>query len=101
MRQLRPSELEMILIELKRQIIVKEYSEQRNKWAFLAAVITNGFASIAGMFSRRKPKLVDADTFLSREYKKAIEQAISGQKQETKLDKLIQEAKQKGLKVPE
>lgn len=105
MRQLYPGELRAILSELEKQKIAEGYAEQKNKWAFLAAVITNGFASLACSFSgkRRKPKLVDADDFMTKEYKKLVDRVIGGQKNKEnneKFDKHIQDAKQKGLKGP-
>lgn len=103
MRQLYPGELQAILKELEKQKMLEGYNEQKNKWAFLAAVITNGLASLACSFSskRKKPKLIDADSFLTKEYKKQVARIIGGgQKDEKKLDKHIQDAKQKGLKGP-
>ncbi|HHV98605.1 MAG TPA: hypothetical protein GXX36_03370 [Clostridiaceae bacterium] len=102
MRQLYPSELKVILKELRRQIMLDGYAEQRNRWAFLAAVITNGFAVLASVFSskKRKPKLVEADDFLNKDYKKTIQQVIGLQKADKNFDKHIQDAKQKGLKGP-
>lgn len=101
-RQLYPGELKAILTELEKQKMAEGYTEQKNKWAFLAAVITNGFASLACSFGgkKRKPKLVDAGDFLTKEYKKLVARIIGGQKDEKKLDKHIQDAKQKGLKGP-
>ena len=93
MRRLRPSELFDILQELKRQKLVEAYTEQKNHWAFLAAVITNGL----GMFSKRKPKQVEADDFIGKDLKKAVEGLL---RREKELDKLIGDAKKKGLKGP-
>ena len=97
MRRLRPSELFDILDELKRQMLIEKYAEQKNHWAFLAAVITNGLGSIAGMFSKRKPKQVEADDFIGKDLKKAMKGIL---KDESEMQKLIEDAKQKGLKGP-
>ena len=51
MRQLTPRELAAILNELQRQMAIEQLGEQRNHWAFLAAVITNNISRIIGMFS--------------------------------------------------
>lgn len=101
MRQLRPSELTAILQELQRQKLVQEYHEMRNKWAFLAAVITNGFGALASMFSKKKPKQVEPNAFIGKEMKKAVERLTKkAQQEEDRWAKLIEEAKAKGLKGP-
>lgn len=102
MRQLRPGELKAVLNELQKQKTLEEYTDQKNKWAFLAAVITNGFASLACVFSdkKKKPNLVDSDAFLSKDFKQLCERIIGEQKNEKNFDKHIQDAKQKGLKGP-
>jgi hypothetical protein len=97
MRRLRPSELCSILEELKRQKLLEQYAEQKNHWAFLAAVITNGLGGIAGMFSKRKPKQVTSDDFIGKDLRKAVE-GIFRDEEETQ--KLIEDAKKKGLKGP-
>jgi hypothetical protein len=97
MRRLRPSELFDILEELKRQKLIEQYAEQKNHWAFLAAVITNGLAGIAGMFSKRKPKTMEADDFIGKDLKKAVEGIF---KDDSETQKLIGDAKKKGLKGP-
>jgi len=97
MRRLRPSELFSILEELKRQKLIEQYAEQKNHWAFLAAVITNGLGGIAGMFSKRKPKQVEADDFIGKDLKKAVEGIF---RNEDEMDKLVADAKKKGLKGP-
>jgi len=56
MRQLTPRELAVALNELQRQMAIEQLNEQRNHWAFLAAVITNNISRIIGMFSKNKPK---------------------------------------------
>ena len=100
MRKLYPSELQAILQELQRQKLLDEYTEQRNKWAFLAAVISNGFSGVARMFSKRrgKQKAITPDDFISKDFKKMIESGISEHK--TGFDKHIEDAKAKGLKGP-
>jgi len=97
MRRLRPSELFDILDELKRQMLIEKYAEQKNHWAFLAAVITNGLGGIAGMFSKRKPKQVEADDFIGKDLKKAVEGIF---RNDDEMDKLVADAKKKGLKGP-
>lgn len=103
MRQLRPSELVAILKELDRQKTLQEYHEMRNKWAFLAAVFTNGINAVVGMFAKRKPKNVEPESFLGGEIKKRIEELKGNKKAQQEEDRwaaLIQEAKAKGLKGP-
>lgn len=100
MRELTPRELGLILQELQRQSILEQYNEQRNHWAFLAAVITNGFGMIAGMFGKRKPKRVEPDDFLSKDARKKLQQLLKQRGRKMNWDKHIQEAKQKGLHVP-
>lgn len=101
MRALRPSELAAILNELHKQKLVESYQEQRNHWAFLAAVITNGLAAIGGTFSRRRPKMVEADDFISKELKKLVERILEAQPaKKTDWASLVQDAKEKGLKGP-
>jgi len=73
-----PQELVAILNELQRQVALEQYTDQRNKWAFLAAVITNGFGVIAGMFSKRKHKAVSPDDFMGKEAKKMLQQLLGG-----------------------
>ena len=101
MRQLTPRELTAILNELQRQMAIEQLNEQRNHWAFLAAVITNGFGAITSMFSKRKPKTVSPDDFMGKEAKKML-QRLLGQDEPDKKDwnKHIKDAKAKGLKGP-
>ena len=100
MRQLRPSELSAVMKELQKQKLIDEYTEQKNKWAFLAAVISNGFSGIARMFSKRrgKQKAITPDDFISKDFKRIIGSGISEKK--TDFEKNIQDAKQKGLNGP-
>jgi len=97
MRQLTPRELAAILNELQRQVALEQYNEQRNKWAFLAAVITNGFGAITSMFSKRKHKAVNPDEFMGKEAKKAFQQLL-GQDKQKDWSRHIEDAKAKGLK---
>ena len=99
MRQLTPRELIAIFNELQRQVALEQYNEQRNKWAFLAAVITNGFRRIAGMFNKRKPKMVSSDDFMGKEAKKMLQQLL-GQDEQKNWNGHIEDAKAKGLKGP-
>ena len=102
MRQLYPSELKAIVKELQRQVLIDEYAEHKNKWAFLAAVITNGFSALIRALSGKKgkPKLVEPDDFIGKDFKKIIQQALGEEKNKRKFEKHIQDAKQKGLKGP-
>ena len=103
MRQLYPSELQAIIQELQRQKLLDEYTEQRNKWAFLAAVISNGFSGVARMFSKRrgKQKAITPDDFISKDFKRIVESGIyESTSQKTDFEKNIQDAKNKGLNGP-
>lgn len=102
MRQLYPSELKAILNELQRQKLLDEYAEQRNRWAFLAAVIMNGVSILARVFSGKKKKIkeISPDDFISKDFKKIIQQVLGKQEEDNDYDKHIEDAKQKGLKVP-
>ena len=99
MRQLTPRELSAILNELQRQVAIEQLNEQRNRWAFLAAVITNGFGAITSMFSKRKHKAVSPDDFMDKDAKKML-QRLLGQEQLEQKDwsRHIEDAKAKGLK---
>ena len=101
MRNLTPQELVAILNELQRQVALEQYNEQRNHWAFLAAVITNGFGAITSMFSKRKHKAVSPDDFMGKEAKKML-QRLLGQEQLEQKDwtKHVKEAMAKGLAGP-
>jgi hypothetical protein len=80
MRQLTPRELAAILNELQRQMAIEQLNEQRNHWAFLAAVITNGFGAITSMFSKRKHKTVSPDDFMGKEAKKMLQRVFGNLK---------------------
>lgn len=97
MHQLTPRELAVVLNELQRQVTLEQYNEQRNKWAFLAAVITNGFGTITSMFSKRKHKAVSPDDFMGKDTKKAFQQLL-GQDKQKDWSRHIEDAKAKGLK---
>ena len=102
MRQLYPSELQAILKELQKQKLADEYTEQKNKWAFLAAVIMNGVSILARVFSGKKKKIkeISPDDFISKDFKRIIQQVLGRQEEYNDYDKHIEDAKQKGLKVP-
>ena len=102
MRQLYPSELNAITKELQKQKLIDEYTEQKNKWAFLAAVIMNGVSILARVFSGKKKKIkeISPDDFISKDFKKIIQQILGKQEEDNDYDKHIEDAKQKGLKVP-
>jgi hypothetical protein len=97
MRNLTPQELVAILNELQRQVALEQYTDQRNKWAFLAAVITNGFGAITSMFSKMKHKAVSPDDFMGKDAKKAFQQ-LMGQDKQKDWSRHIEDAKAKGLK---
>jgi hypothetical protein len=101
MRQLYPSELEAIIKELHKQMLIDEYAEQKNKWAFLAAVIMNGVSILARVFSGKKKKIkeISPDDFISKEFKKIVQQVI-GKQEDNDYIKHIEDAKQKGLSGP-
>lgn len=64
-------------------------------------MITNGCAAIASMFSKRRPKVVNPDDFISQDVKKQVEEMMGARSQEkTDWASLIQDAREKGLKVP-
>jgi hypothetical protein len=98
MRRLRPSELFDILDELKRQMAIEQLSEQRNHWAFLAAVITNGFGAITSMFSKRKYKAVSPDDFIDKEAKNMLQRLLGQEPEQKDWSRHIEEARAKGLK---
>ena len=101
MRQLTPRELAAILNELQRQVALEQYNEQENKWAFLAAAITNNISRIIGMFSKRKPKMVEPEDFLNKDAKKML-QRLLGQNEPKRKDwkRHVEDAKAKGLNGP-
>ena len=105
MRNLTPQELVAILNELQRQVALEQYNEQRNKWAFLAAVITNGFGAITSMFSKRKHKAVSPDDFMGKEAKKMLQRLLGQDRPEPELEQKnwgrhTEDARAKGLKGP-
>ena len=83
---------------------IEQYNEQRDKWAFLAAVITNGFnmlsSIIAGVFGgkKRKPKLVEPDDFMNKEAKKILQRLLGQEPEQKDWSRHIEEARAKGLK---
>jgi hypothetical protein len=105
MRQLTPRELAVVLNELQRQMAIEQLNEQRNHWAFLAAVITNGFGAITSMFSKRKHKDVSPDDFMGKEAKKMLQRLLEQDRPEPELEQKnwgrhIEEARAKGLAGP-
>ncbi len=111
MRQLTPRELVTILSKLQRQVALEQLNEQRNRWAFLAAVIANGFSVlssvIAGAFGgkRRKPKMVSPDDFMGKEAKKMLQRLLEQDRPEPELEQKNwgrhkADAKAKGLVGP-
>ena len=105
MRNLTPQELVAILNELQRQMAIEQLNEQRNHWAFLAAVITNGFGAITSMFSKRKHKAVSPDDFIGKEAKKMLQRLLEQDRPEPELEQKdwgrhIEDAKAKGLAGP-
>lgn len=101
MRRLKCSELVAILSELQKQRALQDYQEMHSRWAFLAAVITNGFMAVAGMFGKKKHKTIKPEDFFSDDAKKTFRQLL-GQKPKAKkdLNKHIEDAKAKGLSGP-
>jgi len=98
MRQLTPRELSAILNELQRQVAIEQLNEQRNRWAFLAAVITNGFGAITSMFSKRKHKAVSPDDFMDKDAKKMLQRLLGQEPEQKDWRRHIEEARAKGLK---
>ena len=94
--------LSAVMKELQKQKLIDEYTEQKNKWAFLAAVIMNGVSILARVFSGKKKKIkeISPDDFISKDFKKIIQQVLGKQEEDNDYDKHIEDAKQKGLKVP-
>lgn len=74
--------------------------EQQNL-AALMAVIVNSAQSITGMFSKRRPKAVKPEDFLSKDFQRLVSE-IFGEAQGAEDDwaSLIDDAKEKGLKGP-
>jgi len=96
-RQLLPSELHAIVQELRRQKAIKEYAEQRNQWAFLAAVISNNFIGLArALGSRSRDKSFTPDDFLNPEFKRFVTGQLQKQ-QEPDYSRHLEDAQQKGL----
>ena len=90
-----------ILQELEKQKLVDEYNEQLNHWAFLAAVITNGFSAMIGVFSKRKAKTFGPDDFMRKDAKKTLQQQLEqGEPKQTGWSGHIEEARVKGLRGP-
>jgi len=84
---------------------IEQLNEQRNHWAFLAAVITNGFGAITSMFSKRKHKAVSPDDFMGKDAKKMLQQLLGQDMPEPELEQKdwsrhIEDAKAKGLVGP-
>ena len=98
MRQLTPRELAAILNELQRQMAIEQFNEHRNRWAFLAAVITNGFGAITSMFSKRKHKAVSPDDFMDKDAKKMLQRLLGQEPEQKDWSRHIEDAKAKGLK---
>lgn len=86
--------------------MAERYREMRENWAFLASVVTNGFLGLATGMSgkRRKPKLTSPDDFISKDFKRLMEQMFrdNGARPAKKTDwaSLVEDAKEKGLRGP-
>ncbi len=80
--------------------MVEKYYDMKEHWAFLAAVFINGLSGIVGMFSKRKPKQVKPDDFISKDFEKLIEGIIKEAQPEKDWASHIQDAKQKCLIGP-
>ena len=98
MRQLTPRELAAILNEMQRQTVIERLNEQRNHWAFLAAVITNGFGAITSMFSKKKHKAISPDDFMGKEAKNMLQRLLGQEPEQKDWSRHMEEAKAKGLK---
>ena len=98
MRQLTPRELAVVLNELQRQVAIEQYNEQHNKWAFLAAVITNNISRIIDLFSKKKSKRVEPDDFMGKDAKKMLQRLLGQEPEQKDWSRHIEEAKAKGLK---
>ena len=98
MKLLKPSELAAILNELQRQVTIEQLNEQRNHWAFLAAVITNGFGAITSMFSKKKHKAISPDDFMGKEAKNMLQRLLGQEPEQKDWSRHMEEAKAKGLK---
>ena len=100
MRQLTPRELSVVLNELQRQVAIEQYNEQHNKWAFLAAVITNNISRIIDMFSKKKSKRVEPDDFMDKDAKKMLQRLLGQEPEQKDWSRHIEEARAKGLAGP-
>lgn len=77
--------------------------EQQNL-AALMSIIVNSTQGIAGMFSKRRPKMTKPEDFLSKDFQRLVSEIFEAQdaEQNAQSDRasLIQDAKAKGLKGP-
>lgn len=99
-RALQPSELVAILDELRKMRILDEYVNARNRWGFIAAVFMNGITALASALAgrRQRPKLVKPDDFVAPELKREAHKIIY---ENEDWGDYINEAKKKGLQVPD
>ena len=107
MRDLRPSELAAILTELGKQkeqetrAELADIAREQQNLAAMMAVIVNSAQGIAGMFSKRRPKTVKPEDFLSKDFKKLIGELFEAQDaKQTDWASCVEDAKDKGLKGP-
>jgi len=84
---------------LRRQKTAESYHEQRNRWALLASVITNGALAITGVLTRRRPKMTSPDDFIAKDFRRLAESAFR-ESRRTNWDSLFTDAKAKGLRGP-
>jgi hypothetical protein len=100
------SEIPGIVKALSKRKLAERYRDMRENWAFLASVATNGFLGLAASMSgkRRKPKLTSPDDFISKDFKRLMEQMFRDNwarpGKQTDWAPLIQDAKEKGLRGP-
>ena len=98
------SEIPSIVKALSKRKLAERYRDMRENWAFLASVATNGFLGLAASMSgkRRKPKLTSPDDFISKDFKRLMEQIFNEARpgKQTDWASLIQDAKEKGLRGP-
>lgn len=98
MRTLRPSELRAILPELQRQVKLEQYAKQRDGWAFMAAVVANGFAGMAGKRGKAKPEDFMGKEALA-EWRKLAQGAVPAQARAPQdWSEHIAQARAKGLR---
>lgn len=104
MDRLYRSEIPAIVDALRKQRLADEYRDMRDRWAFLASIITNGFSGLAASMStrRRKPKMVKPEDFIDKGFQRLFDEMFNEARpgKQTDWASLIQDAKEKGLRGP-